>query len=240
MLIKLLTALLSSDIVQTMIIGLLLSFIGWLGLRWRWTRKVVAFAIEAYHYTEKIGLGKNLKGYQKYGPFMDKFIESYYQKYGKFPDHNAKGIAVKAMEQKVKAEKVKKNTNKLLTILPLVLVFYIATPVYAATQISTNENNTNSVYITVLVALLSAAIGIIGYFLRDLKSSMQSKNDNLNKAIQDVDKDLTKLKITMPANYVLRDDFLRAIANLDHKFDSMSRDISEINKNLNRMLGGDK
>lgn len=99
--------------------------------------------------------------------------------------------------------------------------------------------------------ILTAAIGIIVYFLRDLKSSNDKKQDQQDTEISkvrddltgEVDKirdDLTKIITSLPHTYVLRDDFLRAITCLEMKVDTIARDIGELNKNVSKLAGGAK
>jgi chromosome segregation ATPase len=93
---------------------------------------------------------------------------------------------------------------------------------------------------TILFGALCAALGVIGYFLRDLRQSVKDKLDDQDEKIEAVEKDVTKLKETLPQKYVLRDDFIRAIAGLENKIDNIGKEISDINKGLNRLIGGVK
>lgn len=88
--------------------------------------------------------------------------------------------------------------------------------------------------------LLSAGLGVIGYLLLDLKNSIKEKIKENSDAIKETHEELTTLKTVLPCNYVMRDDFLRAISNLDVKFDKVAGEVSDINKNLNKLLGGEK
>lgn len=97
-------AILSLAPVQAAIVAVLLILLAAAIQRWTWVRHVINFGILAYEFAEKEGLAQQLKGYQKFDPFMNKFIEAYREKYGQDPDPEAKGIAVKTMEQKVQEE----------------------------------------------------------------------------------------------------------------------------------------
>ncbi|MCL6612615.1 MAG: hypothetical protein K6T66_13860 [Peptococcaceae bacterium] len=92
--------------------------------------------------------------------------------------------------------------------------------------------------LTITISFLSAAVGIIGYFLRDIKSSQKEKDSTQDKAIQDVKDDLADFKAMIPVKYVQRDDFIRVVAGLDAKIDKMYSEVGEINKNLNKLIGG--
>lgn len=93
---------------------------------------------------------------------------------------------------------------------------------------------------TVLASILSAALGIIGYFLKDIRSTIKEKNKEQDLRIDKVEKEISDFKAALPRHYVLRDDFLRSVSNLDNKVDNISKEIGEINKNLNKLIGGDK
>lgn len=99
-----LEALLGSAAVQGAIIVMFVSLIGVLTHRMVWVKHVISIGIMAYEYAEEQGLLENLKAYEKFGPFMDKFIERYRADYGKEPTAKAKAIAVEAMEKKVAEE----------------------------------------------------------------------------------------------------------------------------------------
>lgn len=103
--------------------------------------------------------------------------------------------------------------------------------------------------IIVLVSILSCALGIIGYFLKDIRASVNTqlgdtkdelqrvKNDT-KKEIQEVKDDLADFKALLPHQYVMREDFIRAVSGLDHKVDGIGKEITEINKNIGKLLGG--
>lgn len=97
-------AILASEAAQAFIILGLLALIGWAGKRWAWTRHIVALGIEAYEYAEAEGVLKGLKAYQKFDPFMNRFITQYRAKHGKDPAPKDKAKAVEAMEKQVTAE----------------------------------------------------------------------------------------------------------------------------------------
>ena len=90
----------------------------------------------------------------------------------------------------------------------------------------------------ILIAVLSATLGIIGYFLKDIRSSMNTELGQSKREIQSIKDDLADFKASLPHTYVMREDFIRAIAGLDHKVDSISKEITEINKNIGKLLGG--
>lgn len=92
--------------------------------------------------------------------------------------------------------------------------------------------------VTITISLLSAAVGIIGYFLKDIKSSQKEKDSSQDKAIEAVKDDLADFKAQIPRQYVHRDDFIRVVTGLDSKIDKIFSEVGDINKNLNKLLGG--
>lgn len=92
--------------------------------------------------------------------------------------------------------------------------------------------------IIILLSLLSTATGIIGYFLKDIKAAQKEKDQQQDKAIDDLKDVFNDFKSSLPRQYVLRDDFIRAIAGLDAKMDNVTKEIGEINKNLSKLIGG--
>lgn len=103
----------------------------------------------------------------------------------------------------------------------------------------------------VFSTLLTLALGLIGYFLQDLRTSIKEKLQKQEKEISELRKkqedDIEKvvnqvieLKSTLPHKYVLRDDFIRAVASLDNKVETMCKEFNEMNKNLSKLIGGMK
>ena len=81
------------------------------------------------------------------------------------------------------------------------------------------------------------ALGIIGYFLRDIRYHGPTASAH-QEQIKEVKDDLMEFKATIPRTFVMREDFIRAVAGLDHKVDTIGREITEINKNIGKLLGG--
>ena len=87
---------------------------------------------------------------------------------------------------------------------------------------------------TVLLTLL----GVIGYFLKDIRSEIRNTLKAQDAKIDKVAGDLADLKAQLPTKYVMRDDFLRAIANQDYKLDMLGKELGKVNENLNKLIGG--
>ncbi|GBF34129.1 hypothetical protein DCCM_3241 [Desulfocucumis palustris] len=91
----------------------------------------------------------------------------------------------------------------------------------------------------ILISILSAAVGIIGYFLKDIKVMQKEKDDKQDKAIQDVKDELADFKAQMPHVYVMRDDYVREISSLNLKMDRVIREVSGLAKIFRKTGGGD-
>ncbi len=91
---------------------------------------------------------------------------------------------------------------------------------------------------TIGMTIFGIATGVIGYFLKDIRSSIKEKQVNQDKKIEDVVKDLASFKAEMPKEYVLRDDFIREVSGLHLKIDRIGRDISKISKAVAKLSGG--
>lgn len=87
---------------------------------------------------------------------------------------------------------------------------------------------------TVVVTLL----GVIGYFLRDIRSDIKENLKAQDKKIEKIAADLADFKAQLPMKYVIRDDFLRAIANQDYKLDMLGKELGKVSENLNKLIGG--
>ncbi len=96
--------LLTSSAAQGALAVFFVGAVGFFIRRYTWMKHVVAFGIKAYEYAESEGILQKLEAYQKYKPFMEKFIALYREKYKQVPSAKAKGIAVAAMEQEVLKE----------------------------------------------------------------------------------------------------------------------------------------
>lgn len=102
---SIITGILSLEPVQGAIVALLLLWLGRLFVKHQWTQKIVKLATDAYVYAEGQGVLQGLKGYQKWDPFFDKFVEQFRVKYGCDPTPEARATAVKYVEQRVLNDK---------------------------------------------------------------------------------------------------------------------------------------
>lgn len=87
----------------------------------------------------------------------------------------------------------------------------------------------------ILPLVVTTAIGIISFFIKSTLSRMESNFEKLSKKIQEIDQrhnhdidrlncELNQLKSDLPLVYVLREDFLRAMNNIEMKLDKILLD----------------
>ena len=93
---------------------------------------------------------------------------------------------------------------------------------------------------TSVVSMVSTVL--VGIILNLLYEMRRSNNEHLKQQAEKIDKvqqDVENLRANLPIQYVLRDDFLRSVSNLDTKVDRVASDISEMNKNIGKIVGGE-
>ncbi|MGE5551912.1 MAG: hypothetical protein ACM3ZC_15470 [Bacteroidota bacterium] len=93
-------------------------------------------------------------------------------------------------------------------------------------------------YPLILLAI-GTGLGIIGFFLKDIRASIRDKQNKQDQEIKELRDDLNNFKAGLPRVYVMRDDFLRAVTGLEMGVDTIRREITELNKNVSRLLGGE-
>lgn len=109
-------------------------------------------------------------------------------------------------------------------------------------------NGTLVTVICVLGSILLTLASIIGYFLKDIRASVKEKQTAQDKNIQNIERDFSELKAELPQKYVLKDDFnrglkelkddqTRAIAGLEHKVDTLTRDVREMIAGVSKLTG---
>jgi hypothetical protein len=90
----------------------------------------------------------------------------------------------------------------------------------------------------VLVGILSSAIGVIGYFIKDTRAKMDMTIKENEKKVETVKDEFATFKAVLPKEFVMRDDFIRSQAALDNKIDIIGRDILDIKENIGKLFGG--
>lgn len=96
---EVISAILSLEPVQGAIVAILIMLLGWLFVRHNWTKKIFDLVVEAHDFAEAQGLLHNLKGYEKWKPFFDKFVALYREKFGKDASPYVRGVAVRLNEK---------------------------------------------------------------------------------------------------------------------------------------------
>lgn len=64
-------------------------------------------------------------------------------------------------------------------------------------------------------------IAAIGYLLRTNQAANEKRMEKSEENLDDLEKQLNGLKAELPYKYVQKDDFIRAITNLDQKLDKL-------------------
>jgi hypothetical protein len=101
---KIIGFILSLAPVQGAIVTLFLFYLGKLFVKHKWLKGIAEIAVDSYEFAEEQGKAQLLKGYEKFDPFMDRFIKQFREKYGYDPLPGDKGMAVAVMEEQVKKE----------------------------------------------------------------------------------------------------------------------------------------
>ena len=99
-----LDAILTSPAVQGALVAVIVFLIGWAAKKHNWAKTIALFATTAYEFAEEQGIVQNLKGYEKFDPFMDKLNEQVKAKFGRDATPEEKAQAVKVMEGLVAKE----------------------------------------------------------------------------------------------------------------------------------------
>lgn len=76
-----------------------------------------------------------------------------------------------------------------------------------------------------------AILGIIGYFLKDIRSSIREQQKSNQEEIKVLRADLEELRAELPEKFVLRDDYIRTLSNLENKIE---RNFDAVNKKLDK------
>ncbi|MCD9025764.1 hypothetical protein [Cohnella silvisoli] len=102
--------------------------------------------------------------------------------------------------------------------------------------------------ISVLITVLLTLVGIVGYFLKDIRASVKEKQKDQDENLSVISKEISKLKEDLPVKYVLKDDYTRtlkelkddqtrAIAGVEHKVDTLTRDVREMLQVVSKLTG---
>jgi hypothetical protein len=76
--------------------------------------------------------------------------------------------------------------------------------------------------------VLTATLGVIAYFLRDMKKSFEDKHLQNKCEISKVQEDLEDFKEKVADKYVMKEDFVRSITSVDKRFDVLDEKLDKI------------
>lgn len=89
-----------------------------------------------------------------------------------------------------------------------------------------------SLFIAIMGTVMMIMMGAIGWCVKDIRSSMQRSQEKNELAIKDLRADFEQMRSDMSIKYVLREDFLRAVSNMENKmekgFDALSKKIDAL------------
>jgi hypothetical protein len=71
-------------------------------------------------------------------------------------------------------------------------------------------------------------LGIVGYFLKDMKKTHEEKIAENKEDIKALRKDFDTFKDEAPMRYVYRDDFIRTITGVDKQFENVDTKLDKI------------
>lgn len=79
----------------------------------------------------------------------------------------------------------------------------------------------NSAWMWIIQTLILLAIGAIAYFLKEMKKTIDERLEKNECRIEALEKEVNNLKSDLPFVYVLREDFIRTMANVERKLDDI-------------------
>lgn len=78
-----------------------------------------------------------------------------------------------------------------------------------------------------------AILGLIGYFLKDIRASIREQQKTSQEEIKALRADLEELRAELPIKYVMRNDYIRTLSNLENKIE---RNFDAVNKKLDKIF----
>jgi len=91
-----------------------------------------------------------------------------------------------------------------------------------------------------MMAALTAALVVIGYFVRDLKATMSEKDKDHDEAIRALSDAFNDWRVHSAETYVAREDFVRSLVKLEAKIDDLSSVVRSVARDLNLLRGENK
>lgn len=88
---------------------------------------------------------------------------------------------------------------------------------------------------------LGVLVSLVLWQMRELRSSLKERISEQGQDLKELRDDLNRFKAAVPHQYVLREDFVRAVATLEQKIDRLGEHLGELNRNVARLVvGGDE
>lgn len=87
---------------------------------------------------------------------------------------------------------------------------------------------TSQILMYVLQTVTMIVVGVVGYFLKD---TMAELKNGIKKNADDVDKlrnEFAELKADLPFVYVLREDYIRSLNNVDRQMGDMNNKLDKL------------
>ncbi|GLC87507.1 hypothetical protein [Lysinibacillus piscis] len=82
----------------------------------------------------------------------------------------------------------------------------------------------------IIQTAILAVLGIISFFLKNLKADLEKNDTELKQQIDDVEAKFNNYKLEVADKYVQKDDFIRATAQMERKLDRIYDELIKINK----------
>lgn len=76
--------------------------------------------------------------------------------------------------------------------------------------------------------MIMLVIALIGYFIRTSIKNIEKRIDDNEKKIEKLEEHFNKHKEELPWRYTQKDDFIRAMSNLDSKLDKIYDTITKV------------
>lgn len=105
--------------------------------------------------------------------------------------------------------------------------------------VDTAPANLYPLIIVLLSVLLLAVISMVMYFLKDQKQSFERGQKTQDDHIDSLSTNFSDFKARLPIDYVLRDDYVRAVAGLDLKMDRMFREVTRLSNGLAKFMSSE-
>lgn len=84
--------------------------------------------------------------------------------------------------------------------------------------------------IILLAVVLAFLLGVVGYLLKDMRATIRDRLDVNTREIKAVWEHVGRQDRMLPLTYVLRDEFVRAMAGFDRKLDCVFEAVNELRK----------